>query len=94
MTEELAWSAAEHVKEGPSKARQTGSVTIGGIWKQNNVMDNTTSFQKKKKETAPGARKDLKIITKMFFVCSDGWCVIGCLNDKISNNKNNATLYT
>jgi len=30
------------------------------------------AFKRKKKETAPGARKDLKIITKMFFVCSDG----------------------
>lgn len=54
MTEELAWSAVEHVQEGPSKARQTGSVTIGGTWKWNDVMDNATGFQKKKEDSTWG----------------------------------------
>lgn len=57
MTEELAWSAAEHVQEGRSKARQTGSEMIGGIWKWNDVMDNTTVFQKEKKDGTWGKER-------------------------------------
>lgn len=55
-------------------------------------MDNTASFKKKKKNHL-GVARTLKKCTKVFFICSDGQSVTGCLNEEISNNKNNITLY-
>jgi len=65
---------------------------MDGICQQNSVMDNIASFKKKK--TLESGKDDKKIFTKVFCICSDGQSVTGCLNEKISNNNNNTTLYT
>lgn len=46
-----------------------------------------------KKTKHLGVGRTLKKFIKVFFTCSDGQSVIGCLNEKISNNKNNTKLY-